>query len=417
MSRAGHLTTIDEGGDAAAARRLLSAHAVRERAHALLDKAEALHHFTVHLDRLEAAADYVVETIGRNYPTLDIPFHARWRHFVIGGVDRWAQIAGTLDVDGRERARIRFDLAVTSVLLDAGAGPDWTYTDQTSGAVLSRSEGLALASLDMFQAGFFSSDPKRPLQADALGLQGVTTAALGAAFQVGGDNPLEGLDGRAALMNRLGAALAARPDMFGSAPARIGNVVDAIVARHGDRIAAGALLEVVLDAFGSIWPGRTEIAGVPLGDTWRHGLIEADDATTGLMPLHKLSQWLTYSLIEPLTDAGVQVENLDGLTGLAEYRNGGLMIDLGVLALRDPGAAQVPHAPDAELIVEWRALTVALLDRIAVIVRGKLGRTEETLPLASILEGGTWSAGRRIAAELRDGGPPPLIIVSDGSVF
>ena len=54
------------------------------------------------------------------------------------------------------------------------------------------------------------------------------------------------------------------------------------------------------------------------------------------MPFHKLSQWLTYSLLEPFEWAGVTVTGLDALTGLPEYRNGGLLLDTGVLRLRDP---------------------------------------------------------------------------------
>ena len=123
------------------------------------------------------------------------------------------------------------------------------------------------------------------------------------------------------------------------------------------------------------------------------------------MPLHKLSQWLSYSLIEPLQRAGIEVTDIDGLTGLAEYRNGGLFVDTGVLALRDPAAAQREHDVDSELVVEWRALTVALLDRLAEVVRGRLSMDRETLPLAHILQGGTWAAGRAIADKRRtDGG-------------
>ncbi len=108
-----------------------------------------------------------------------------------------------------------------------------------------------------------------------------------------------------------------------------------------------------------------------LGDCWRHPALIAGDETDGLVPLHKLSQWLAYSLIEPLQQAGIEVTDIDGLTGLAEYRNGGLFIDTGVLALRDPGAAQREHTVDSELVVEWRALTVALLDRLADVVRAR----------------------------------------------
>ena len=126
-------------------------------------------------------------------------------------------------------------------------------------------------------------------------------------------------------------------------------------------------------------------------------------------------QWLTYSLVEPLVDAGVTVSGLDQLTGLAEYRNGGLFIDLGVLVPRT--AIEAPVEVDSELVVEWRALTVALLDLLAPMVREHLGEGKEDLPLARILQGGTWSAGRRIAAERRDDGGPPIKIRSDGTVF
>jgi Protein of unknown function (DUF1688) len=124
-----------------------------------------------------------------------------------------------------------------------------------------------------------------------------------------------------------------------------------------------------------------------------------------------------YSLIEPMISAGIAVRDLDGLTGLAEYRNGGLFIDTGVLVTRDPALPDQALAVDCEAVVEWRALTVALLDRIAPLVREELGVAREALPLASILEGGTWAAGRRIAAQKRADGGPPLKIISDGSVF
>ena len=62
---------------------------------------------------------------------------------------------------------------------------------------------------------------------------------------------------------------------------------------------------------------------------------------------------------------------------------------------------------------------MALLDRTAVGVWDKLGVTQNQMPLASVLEGGTWQAGRDIATELRgaDGSPPPVMIISEGNVF
>ncbi|MEL6318144.1 MAG: DUF1688 family protein, partial [Pseudomonadota bacterium] len=285
---------------------------------------------------------------------------------------------------------------------------------------LARSEGLAIASLDLYLAGAFSSRSDAPLRADAEGLARFDAAALEAGFQVGPTNPLEGAAGRAALIQRLGAAVAARPETFGGragAP-RLGAVADHLAAQAEDgRLPAREILITLLETLAPIWPPRLEMAGRPLGDVWDHPAAAAPGYAPGLVPFHKLSQWLAYSLIEPLERRGLEIAELDALTGLAEYRNGGLFVDAGVLRLRDPQAAAVAHPPSAPLIVEWRALTVALLDRAADAVRAALGRSRETLPLAAVLEGGTWAAGRRLAAERRPGGAPPIAILSDGSVF
>jgi len=153
---------------------------------------------------------------------------------------------------------------------------------------------------------------------------------------------------------------------------------------------------------------------VALGDTWRHPCAGGTGPSEGFVPFHKLSQWLAYSLFEPFERAGLRIVDRDVLTALPEYRNGGLLIDSGVLRLIDPAAATRRHAVGSELVVEWRALTVALVDELAPRIRSKLGRPD--LPLACILEGGTWAAGRETAARLR-GGEPPLAIDSDGTVF
>ena len=365
----------------------------------------------MHPERLDGVADYVAGVIRRAYPDLRIPHHARWRHFQAGGVDRWATLADRLPDDPAELARTRIDLCVVSVLLDAGAGPDWRYVEPGTGAVLARSEGLAVASLHAFAAGLFSRD--RTPRVDAAGLERIDAPALARAFQAGEGNPLAGLEGRAALMRRLGVALRADPALFGP-QGRPGGLFDAL---RGPGVAASDLLAAVLRGLGPAWPARIALGGVPLGDVWRHPAATASDATAELVPFHKLSQWLTYSLIEPFEDAGVPVTSLDALTGLPEYRNGGLFLDLGVLRPRDPALAERALPVGHEAVVEWRALTVALLDRLAPLVRARLGQTEAELPLSRILEGGTWAAGRAIAAERRVGGGPPLRVHSDGTVF
>jgi hypothetical protein len=401
---------------------LLSPRAVRERAHRLLAMGidGDLPNFSVDSGRLVRCSAYVLDTIRRNYPTLDVPFHARWRHFSAGGFDRWATLdRGTAWPTPAAKGRAAFDLAITSVLLDAGAGPAWRYREASSGETFARSEGLAVASFDMFVAGDFSTTPGDRLRADAEGLRTLTAMAVGDAFQVSGDNPLVGLEGRAALLRRLGDVVAGKPDIFGRLDKpRPGGLFDHLAAQaEGGMLPAEAILRALLDHFGPIWPGRITLGGLDLGDTWRHPALVTADATNGLVPFHKLSQWLAYSLIEPLQWAGIGVTGIDALTGLAEYRNGGLFLDAGVLRLKDPSEAAIPQRVDSTLVVEWRALTVALLDDVAGLVRHALGRPPEQFPLAKVLEGGTWAAGRRIAREKRVDGAPPLTVVSDGTVF
>jgi hypothetical protein len=405
-----------------AARSLLSAAAVRERSHQLLQAGleGRLKHFTVDLERLEPCADEVVATIRQAYPSLDIPFHARWRHFSAGGHDRWdAVMHGAPWESAADMARSAFDLAIVSVLLDAGAGAQWRYEEGRTGESYIRSEGLAVASFDMFVSGAFSSRPEDPFRVDADVLMTLTAEDLASGFQVSADNPLVGLEGRAALLNRLGRVVATNPDIFGQVDdPRPGGLFDVIAATaENDEIKATSILEALLTHLGPIWPGRITLGGVDLGDTWRHPLIEAPDPTRGLIPFHKLSQWLSYSLIEPLEWAGFAVIDIDGLTGLPEYRNGGLFLDMGVITLEDPADAARAHAVDSQLVVEWRALTVALLDRIAEPIRTKLGFAAGDFPLAKVLEGGTWATGRRLAKEKRGDGSPPLSVISDGTVF
>ncbi len=379
-----------------------------------------LEHWRIDHERLPETAAFVAGVIRDQYPSLAVPFHARWRHFAVDGVDLWGPAAEARAwPDGDARARTAFDLAIVSVLLDAGSGPGWSYLDAGTGRRLTRSEGLAIASLRMFKAGAFSSRPADPWRVDAAALRTLSADALAGGFQVSDANPLAGLEGRAALLRRLGDRAAERPDLFARADdARPGGLYDAMKARAVDgRLPAPVILEVLLEALGPVWQDRLRLGGVDLGDTWRHPAIRRGDATDGLVPIHKLSQWLSYSLVEPLQEAGVEITDLDGLTGLAEYRNGGLFMDMEVLTLRDPADAGRAWPVSDPLVVGLRSMTVALLDQVAPLVRAELGVSADGMPLASVLEGGTWAAGRRIAARRREGGGPPLNILSDGTVF
>jgi len=409
--------------ETSAALSLLSAKAVRERAHRMLTIGleDRLPNFRIHLDRLDDTVDLVLRVTRAAYPSDVIPFHSRWRHFVLNGDDRWADIADRRSwPDRAARARSEFDLAIVSVFLDAGAGPSWRYRDAITGSAVGRSEGLALASLAMFGDGVFSADPRQPLRVDADVLANIAVADLARGLQVSDANPLIGLDGRVDLLHRLGRLVASKPDIFGRSDLpRPSGLFDRLAMLAGDRrqLPAPTILSELLQQLGPIWPSRLTLGGIALGDCWKHPLLTTEDATSGLMPLHKLSQWLAYSLIEPLQTAGIEVTDIDGLTGLAEYRNGGLFVDTGMLTFRDAADAEREHEVSSPLVVEWRALTVALLDRVADGLRQRIGADAISMPLAKILEGGTWAAGRRLARERRADASPPVKVISDGTVF
>jgi hypothetical protein len=347
---------------------------------------------------LEAAVQATLDVARRRFPNpADIPFHSRWRHFEAGGRDRWAALAERLDgLPKEEIARRRMDLAVVSVLLDAGAGAAWSYREPGTGETYARSEGLGVASFHMFANGAFSRDAKGdPLRVDAERLAALTPMDIAMGFQVKAHNPLTGLEGRAALLSKLGGVGLNRP----------GALFDIVATGSGggSDVKAASILAAVLDKLSPIWP-------LPMGDVWPHPAI-------GLVPFHKLSQWLSYSLVEPLEGGGLKVVELDQLTGLPEYRNGGLLVDAGALRPKQRALLEETFAVGDEPIVEWRALTVALLDRIAQHVRVHLGMDAAQLPLVKVLEAGTWFAGRALAAERRPGGGPPIAIASDGTVF
>lgn len=397
--------------------------AIRQKCDRLFDLASEnkLRYFRVDLSQLEKAANYVIDTTRQQYPDFNIPFHSRWRHFEVGNLPRIAELDAALaEFALIEQAKIKFDLAIISVLLDAGAGADWQYCEAETGQVYCRSEGLAIATFRMFCQGVFSSNPDFPWQADSRGLSQLKLETLATGFQVSEDNPLIGLTGRFELLQRLGKAICQHPLLFGSENPRPGNLAKYLFDSRVSGVKtvnASEILSAVLTGFGEIWPGRYAIGGVNLGDVWRHPALTGENLDSEFVPFHKLSQWLTYSLLEPLQELGLEVGGLDELTGLPEYRNGGLCLDIGLLRAKDSAIFEQSYLPGSEVIVEWRSLTVILLDKIAAAMRKKLHLSATQLPLVKILQGGTWAAGRKIAAELRAGGVPPIQIESDGTVF
>jgi len=206
------------------------------------------------------------------------------------------------------------------------------------------------------------------------------------------------------------------------------------VVRGKTVVPIAALWHALITGLSAIWPSRLSLGGISLGDVWpcaslkeslpKERFEEGDD----LIPFHKLTGWTTYSLLEPMEKIlDWTFEGVDDMTGLPEYRNGGLLVDLEVLSIK-PSSIPMSHHPNKgsaipklppshPAIVEWRAMTVIELDRVADLIRKKLGVTP-SLTLAQILESATWKGGREVASQKRpETGGPPIEIESDGTVF
>ncbi|SNX83179.1 related to protein urg3 [Melanopsichium pennsylvanicum] len=428
-------------------------------------------YFTYDASKEQAVADYCINIIHRDFGTnySSIPPHGRWRHFDVGSIPRittllssWAGVnakpatpasAAKLQVEPIEAARRLVDLFMVSVLLDAGAGPTWKYEEKKTGISYSRSEGLAVASLDMFIEGRFcgeTAEGESRHKVDSAGLKNLSPDMLAIDMQVHPqENPMTGLEGRTNLLVKLGNALVSDQFGFFSGPQgttvppsqrRPGFLVDYLAAHPSTKMNGGTtqvslpvLWQVLMYGLAPIWPAsRTHLEGIAMGDVWPNPTLAklasvSLDNEAAMVPFHKLSQWLCYSLVEAMEKTlAWQFVDAEHGTGLPEYRNGGLFVDLGVLIPKESlskastaGEGELPAIPaEHAAIVEWRAMTVILLDRTAENIRNKLGLKKEQLNLKQVLEAATWKGGREIAKHKRPlTGGPPINVVSDGTVF
>ena len=162
-------------GQAVTSRRasLLSAAAVRERAHAMLalGATASCRIFASTSARLDAAAELVIDDHARDLSVARRAVPRALAALRDRRRDRWADAGPRRSGAIRAaRARAAFDLAIVSVLLDAGAGPHWRYRDAASGADHRPLRRAGVASLDMFATAPSRRDPGDPLRADAAAL-------------------------------------------------------------------------------------------------------------------------------------------------------------------------------------------------------------------------------------------------------
>ncbi|KAI4867516.1 DUF1688-domain-containing protein [Hypoxylon rubiginosum] len=419
---------------------LLSLQAVRERSRIVFAAAREgrLHSFEYDEQRMSAVADYVISVIDRDFGPdrfTSIPPHGRWQHFDVGGVsrvnsllDQWTKD----DCDKMELTRRLVDLFFVSVLLDAGAGDTWKFVEPGSGQVYNRSEGIAVASLYMFKSGDFSQETGAQ-KVDAAGLLNLTDDIFSQGFQITPENPLIGVSSRVKLLNSVGGSLLRLSDIVGPT-GRPGNLVDYLTNLSGEAktIDYEVLWSTLQQILVPSWPAdRTRVDGFPIGDAWPLKVLSSNakdgrEADT-IQPFHKLTQWLGYSLTVPFVRVlDFQVINAQLGTGLPEYRNGGLFVDLGALKLKPELAKE--HTPSdhdlpafsasSDTVIEWRAMTVALLDELYKLISAHFAKLGVELSMAQMLEAGTWKGGRELAAKFRPHSKSsPIVILGDGTLF
>ncbi|KAI8092103.1 hypothetical protein BDF21DRAFT_377193 [Thamnidium elegans] len=430
---------------------LLSLRAVRERCFKVQEAAvkSKLNHFDIDESKLQDMAQFIISFIKRDYDDpSQIPAYGRWRHFDVGGKPRLQTLINSwsnIGTDATEQTRRVLDLLVIAVLLDIDPGQNnWSFREKISNRVYKRREGIAVAILEMFNSGLFSVNPNQPHRVDAEALSNLTMDKLLTGFQT---ESMSGLEQRIELLKHLAKTLQDRPDYFGGELGHIprpGNMMDYLLShpttiktRKGPLIHLETLWPVVYE-IGELWTvsqEKTRGGTLGLGDVWPCPSLGENQ----FVPFHKLSQWLVYSLIEPMEKLmGAIIEGTEQLTPLPDYSNGGLLIDTGFLTLKKtdyergitnyrqnsllPGQPKIEMIPTFEMsdpvVIEWRALTIAYLDLVAERVRSTMKLSKKTLSLTQLIEGGIVSAGKELAEISRPNTQqPPILIKNERGVI
>lgn len=383
----------DRANGEIAATELRTTLAVRARCRRLLahTRSAGSPWFALDDDALAAAARGLASAQPLHAHRAQVPLPSVWRLLESGGIDRRRALEALLrTLPEANRTHARIDLATVAVLLSAGAEAMVRYAEPATGRVLSGPAGWAVATLHAFKAGLFSSDPMRPFQADALGLRGVITDRLAQAFQAQDGRAHHEISRRAILLRRLGELLSEQPEVFGD-EGRPAGVFDIIVSPYGHGIPHTAdadahdILSQLLTSLADLWPGGSAIGGVALGDCWQHRALQGEGPAEGWIPLHATLQWLACSLLEPFFWGGVQVRGIAGLTVPAHRPLGRWMLEQGLLRLRDTQAAAHRWHPADQIIVEWRALSLALFDDLCERVRATRSLGAQGLAAAPLL--------------------------------
>ncbi|MBD8892340.1 DUF1688 family protein [Roseibium litorale] len=358
---------------------------------------------SVDLAKLADAADLAEKTLTERFPDLQLPPHGCWRSFELDGLDRWAMLASAREfVSAEEMLCCAGDLAILSAVLDVAMPEGWTFEEQLTGKRYSGAAGRAIAALTMFAAGSFSAEPEDPLRLDAHALIRLEASEIAGGLQLEPDENSDLIRDITHQLKRLGEAAGLRPDLFEKdGSIRPGHVLDRLWADAEDgMVPAADCLELLLDGLSPLWQGGASLGEVLLGDCWQHSWLVLDEEAPGLVPFHLPAVQIAYSFIEPLAWAGVLVSGLEELPGLADLNHVFFFLETGalrVLPSQDAGAGSPQAAVD--LMIELRAMSLVLLDKLAALLRERLEASVEELPLTCLMAAATVPASRELAGK------------------
>lgn len=374
---------------------------IRRRSHDLLAAAEGneLRHVDVDLSKLGDVLLTLLETTRENYPDFHIPPYGVWRDFEVGGIDRWAALANARAFESAEEMLAAAgDLAILGAFMKTMHPAGWTFEDQMTGTRVSGNQASALAAFHMFAAGSFSSEMTDPYRVDADTLIRMEKDELALGLQWDLQQDVDLLEAMQKHLKRFGEALALRPDLFSKDDAtRPGLLAVELANKSGEAVSARIVLDKLLEALAPVWVGGAEAGDIMLGDSFRHS-GDAGIAEGTVFPFHMAAQEMVYALVEPFAWAGFEVADLELLTAPADDTHASVFTKSGVLKIKD--GPQTPMEDSVrDRMVEIRAATLALTDRLADLLRRELDVPAEQLPLTCILEGGTCRLGTRILEE------------------
>lgn len=396
---------------------------IRDRAHRVLQSAEdgKLRHVSVDLARLDAARALVMAAIEAAYPDMQIPPYGLWRDLEAGGIDRWGALAGARGFEGpMEMLASAADLAIVASIMRTRHPVGWVFQETTTGETAQGKQAAALAAFAMFAAGSFSADPMDPFRVDAQALIRMDRQEIAQGLQWDLEADAEFIAALQDHLKRFGEAMALRPDLFATGmttrPGLLATRLAEAASEAGEEgVAAPDLIDDLLSALAPVWQGGAFAKDVGLGDCF--SLSSAMDALPDtIMPFQLPAQDIVYSLVEPLAWAGFALDGLDLLTAPGDLEHVALFARTGVLTV-DAGTTGLDETQAQDRAIEVRAVTMALVDRLADQIRQDLDVTGDHLPLTCILEGGTHRAGKKILCETPPENAGLGTVLNPGNVF